>query len=574
MRSTVAALAGAASLSLIFGLTIAAPASAAPASAAAGPRPGAIGTAVISGRARAVARSVSIASISRAKARSEVAAGPARGPLGRDGGLAGSDLPARPGSAGGRRPTGTRPTGTRPAGQAAAGPNAGPETGPAARAGVSALPRSAVSPAFTHATSSSPSDFRGITEGSSDCTACATPDASAAVNGSEFAETTNSVLQVFSKSTAATMCSVSLSSLLGAVSGLSHPRIQYDSAYKRFSLVADSVPGSAYDVPVQYLAASQGDDACGAWWVYSIVFSGNSMYPLGATLDYPSLGQDSTSILSSTNNYTYGGSYLGSSAYAMSKSAAYSGAGFNVTTYSVAFSTEPVTVAGIPTYSTTKTYWLAAVPGTGYDLYSMPTSPAGAITLKATIKAPFSAPTRQVNQPGTSETLNPLDGRIQSSPVQDGSYVWFANDVNDGGYPTVQYGAIDVATSQAETALAYHGGGSDDFNPSITVTDAGDNTDYIWLNWAYTDSSAGIPVSDTAAGIAPGDGVPTEAGVDLTLVTGSSTSVISTFGGYSSAEIDPAGTSSCPAGLTALTAQEYFTSSGTWTTQLARTTFC
>jgi hypothetical protein len=231
-------------------------------------------------------------------------------------------------------------------------------------------------------------------------------------------------------------------------------------------------------------------------------------------------------------------------------------------------------VAGIPTYSTTKTYWLASVPGTGYDLYVMPTSPAGAITLKAVIKAPFTAPVRQVNQPGTSQTLNPLDGRIQSSPVQDGSYVWFTNDVNDSGYPTVLYGAIDVATNQAETALAYHGSGSDDFNPSITVTDAGDNTDYIWLNWAYTVTSAGIPVSDTAAGIAPGDGVPTVADADLTLVTGSSTSAISTFGGYSSAEIDPAGTSSCPAGLTALTAQEYFTSSGTWTTQLARTTFC
>jgi hypothetical protein len=62
---------------------------------------------------------------------------------------------------------------------------------------------------------------------------------------------------------------------------------------------------------------------------------------------------------------------------------------------------------------------------------------------------------------------------------------------------------------------------------------------------------------------------------DLTLVRGSSTSAISTFGGYSSVEIDPVSVNaSCPAGVTALTAQEYFTSSGSWTTRLAETAFC
>jgi hypothetical protein len=75
--------------------------------------------------------------------------------------------------------------------------------------------------------------------------------------------------------------------------------------------------------------------------------------------------------------------------------------------------------------------------------------------------------------------------------------------------------------------------------------------------------------------VAPGEGVPELAGDDLTLVRGSSTSTISTFGGYSSAGVDPVSNpAGCPAGETALTAQEYFTSSGTWTTRLAETTFC
>jgi len=342
--------------------------------------------------------------------------------------------------------------------------------------------------------------------------------------------------------------------------------------------VVDSVPGSAFDVPIQYLATSQTSDACGAWWVYSITFtpgSTDNLYPLGALLDYPYLGQDNTSLLSSTNNFSFSGSYLGSAAYAMPKSVAYTGAGFSFTTYQVAFSTAPVTVAGIPAFSTTNTYWVAAVPGTGYDLYVMPTNPAGAITLQATIRSPFTAPTRRVLQPGTSQTLDPLDGRIESAAVQDGSFVWFAHGVNDAGFPTVRYGAINVATNQVQTDLAFHGGSSDDFNPSIGVSDAGSNTNFIWVNWAYTQAGSGVAVSDTVAGVAPGEGIPELDGADLTLVRGSSTSAISTFGGYSSVEADPVSNpSGCPAGETALTAQEYFTSSGTWTTRLAETTFC
>ena len=309
-----------------------------------------------------------------------------------------------------------------------------------------------------------------------------------------------------------------------------------------------------------------------------MVFTGSStpaLYPLGALLDYPYLGQDNTSLLSSTNNFSFSGSYLGSAAYAMPKAVAYTGAGFSFTTYQVAFSTAPVTVAGIPAFATTHTYWVAAVPGTGYDLYSMPTSPAGAITLQAAIRSPFTAPTRRVLQPGTSQTLDPLDGRIESAAVQDGSFVWFAHGVNDSGFPTVRYGAINVAANQVQASLAFHGGDSDDFNPSIGVSDAGSNTNFIWVNWAYTQAGSGVAVSDTVAGVAPGEGIPELEGADLTLVRGSSTSTISTFGGYSSAEVDPVSNpAGCPAGETALTAQEYFTSSGTWTTRLAETTFC
>jgi hypothetical protein len=565
MRLHIGVAAAAAGLALAVGLTVNAPAGATTSS----PNRDTTRTANVIGTGHAVARSVTVSQARQRDRRLGLTGIHARlpGPLGRDGHLAGATLPVRAAPAARTRPS--RPL-------AVTGPNRGrpawtPVTNPRLRATRPARVRhpDAVQPASVN-----PSDFTGLTQANSNCGGCTTPDVTAAVSGSEQAETVNLSLQVYSKSTAATLCTVSLASLLGATTGLSHPRIQWDNANNRFSLVVDSVPSSAFDVPVQYLAASQTSDACGAWWVYSLSFPISSTYPLGATLNYPFLGQDRTSILSSTNNYNFSGSYVGSSAYAIPKSAAYSGGGFSFTTYSVAFSTAPVTVAGIPMFSTTTTYWLASVPGTGYDLYSMPTNPAGAITLRATIRAPFSAPSRRVNQPGTSRTLDPLDGRIQSAPVQDGNVVWFTHDIDYQGFPTVLYGGIDVTTDQIETAIAFDSNTSDDFNPSIAVTDAGNNTNFIWVDWSYTDTSYGVPVSDTVAGVAPGQGVPNLAGVDLTLVTGSSTSTISTFGAYSSAEADPVAQGSCPAGETALTAQEFFTSGGSWATQLARTTFC
>jgi len=135
-------------------------------------------------------------------------------------------------------------------------------------------------------------------------------------------------------------------------------------------------------------------------------------------LDYPYLGQDNQpgaagstfngAILSATNNFCcapFFFSYLGSAAFSVPKDAAYQGLPINVPTFSVAFSTTPSTTAGIPTFSTSTTYWLAAVSGTGYDLYAMTSSadPAGTtMTLQAVVSAPFNAPSRRVQQPGTS----------------------------------------------------------------------------------------------------------------------------------------------------------------------------
>ena len=531
--------------------------------------PSANATPVPAGGGTAAAGSVPVAGTGTATAHSATVQAskvavttPAPGPvLGKDG------KPAGPAGTSGDA-IATRSS--RPAPPSPASQPGGPNTGAGqsvARAGLTAATSTAGKSPLAD-----PS-FAGASQSSSSCSTCTTPYVTAAVSATQIAETVNLSLQVFSKS-GSLVCAESLSNLLGAIGGLTEPRIQYDNVASRYSMVIASMPSTSSDVPVFYLATSQSSDACGAWWVYQIILSGNQ-YPLGGQLNYPYLGQDSTSLLASTNNYTFGSSYLGTGAFAMPKAVAYTGNPFSITTYSVDFSTAPPVVAGIPTESTTTTYWLAAVPGTGFDVFSMPTSTAGAISFVGTVSAAFNAPSRRIRQPGTSNTLNPLDGRIQSAVAQDGNIIWFANDIDDGGYPTVLYGAINGTNGNIADALAYHGDNSDDFGPSIGVSPQGGNTDAVWLNWAYTASSVGVPVSATINGIDPGNGVPNLIGSDLTLATGKSATSINTFGAYSSVEIDPvASSSSCPAGLTALSAQEYFPSATQWGTFLARTSFC
>jgi hypothetical protein len=504
------------------------------------------------------------------------------GPLGRDGQVAGSALPR------------STTTGVRP--QPASSPTVpgGPNTGQAQKAAAShALKAAASHAAWQVAVPHSPptkinANFHGMTQGSSNCGTCQPPDPSAAVSSTQIAHTVNLRLQVYSKA-GTLLCGVGLNTLARTSASLSDPRIQWDNVYKRFSMVFIPVPASDSATPTEYLLTSQTSNACGSWWVYTVTFSG-SLYPAGALLDYPYLGQDNVpsgsypaggSLLSSTNNFCCRSSnfhtYLNSTVFAIPKYPAYHGQGFNFPAFSVAFSTAPVSVSGLGKTVSSTTYWLASVPGFGYDLYAMTHSsqPGTTLALQASISSAFNAPSRRVIQPGTSQTLDPLDGRIVWAPVVAGSFIWFTHGIDLAGFPAVRYGAVGVISHIATVAVAYHSNTSDDFNPSLSVTPAGSNTIYAWLNWAYTDSQVGIATSDTVNGVRPGAGVPNEIATDRTLIHGSPTSTNFRFGDFSSVEIDPsAASSTCPAGRTAVLSQQYFSSSGKWQTRIARTSFC
>jgi hypothetical protein len=401
------------------------------------------------------------------------------------------------------------------------------------------------------------------------------PDVSAAAGPSHVVEAVNRRVAAFTRA-GDLRCTLTLAAFFGAADP-SGPRVQYDRVYNRYSLVAAAPRTGAEASTGLYLAASRSGDPCEDWWIYRLTFAG-TLLPRGAWFDRPYLGQDPQALLLSSDGFrgasgASSASYAGSVAFALPKAAVYAGTPTDVPTFPVGFSTAPVTTA-VPGEDS---FYLQAVSGRGYQLYRMVNSvgPGTLLLDEATVTAPFAVPARRIRQ-CTGATLDPLDGRITAPPVRVGDYVWFAHGVDAAGRPGVRYGAIGLFDHSVTVAAAAHSATSDDFNPSIGVSDAGYGLAYAWLNWAYTDTAAHpcTNVSVVVDGVAPGAGLPDLLGTGIVLVHGGASSADASFGQYSSVVVDPQATPDCPGGRTAVTAQQYFDAGGQWHTRIARLAFC
>ena len=432
-------------------------------------------------------------------------------------------------------------------------------------------------------------NFDGIDLTTSNC-GCVPPDVNAAISPKNDVESVNLDLAVYSL-TGTLVKSTSLNSFFGTTLVLSDPRVLYDNAWQRFVLSLTVVPASTTSTPLMFIAASQTNKANGTWNRYQLSFGGGS-FPAGTLLDQPLLGMDQDGVIVSTNNFQLQSngtlSYVGSVVFAMAKQRLYNGLGLGFGGFGVAFSTAPAMMAGLPQQQTGKEFMLAAdtTGGGRLDIYYMTNSSrpdSTAVTLEATPAMAYAPPSRRVIQPGTSNTLAPDDGRIDWAPMENAesgsTTVWFAHGIDIAGFPGIQYGVatVNLGGSDSVTAAnAFHSSTSDDFNPSIAVNpEPGTCTScaQVWLNWAYDDAPANVATSDTVNNVAPTGGVPTLSGSDTTYVTGSITSE-TRFGDYSSVAINPAAVGSCGAGNTALAANQYFASDGTWHTRLAEVGFC
>jgi hypothetical protein len=413
-----------------------------------------------------------------------------------------------------------------------------------------------------------PANFDGIRHAQA-CALCVPPDPSAAGSGTEVVELTNTFVQVVTP-TGAVLCNggVTLNQLLRSTDVLTDPRIQFDDVNRRFSLAVTVKPATTTATPALWVAASDTADACGTWRVYRLTFSGGP-FSAGTFLDFPMLGQDTNALLLSTRNQRQGVNDT-FSVFGLPKATIYAGNAVSFTTFAVPSLTAPVTNAGQPMVTSPAAFFLAAVPGTGYKLFRLSNSggPGAALTLQATMGPSFTAPTREARQPGTTDEVDSTDGNITASPYFDGASIWFAHVVDLSGFPTIRYGAVNVAANTAATAVAFRSASSDDFNPALAVGLTGTGP-AVYLTWAFTDAPNNIPTSAVVDLLPAGQPVTNLIGTGTVLVNGGNSTEFR-FGDFSSVAIDP----SVPAGACAWAAQQYFSTTGDWATRLARIGTC
>jgi hypothetical protein len=408
-----------------------------------------------------------------------------------------------------------------------------------------------------------PCPFDGVAQGIFG----APPDPNSAVGAGDIVEVVNDQIQVTNR-LGAVLCggSISLQRLLSTGDSLTDPRVQFDDVSRRFSLsVTVSHPGAS-DTPAMHVAATETADPCGDWFVYRLTFHGNA-YPTGAFLDFPMLGQDRQALLLSLRTEPK----LIFTVFGLPKSIIYSGQHVDFDAFQVDSLTAPVTNAGQPMVASPVSFFLAAVPGTGYKLYRLTNSGgSGASLSKTTISDSFAAPSRPVNQPGAgSAKIDPSDGNITSFPYFDGTFIWFAHDADDDGFPTVRYGKVDVGSNTVATTFAFHSGNSDDFNPSVAVGFASGG-EKVFLNWVFTDTPAGTATTNVFAEGDASQPLVQIAGPGTVDTTGGIASAakcdphnnVCRFGDYSSVSVDP-GLAGC-----AFATQQYFAADGSWKTRI------
>ena len=413
---------------------------------------------------------------------------------------------------------------------------------------------------------------------------CQPPDTNGAINNTNIVEAVNLSLTVYKRG-GALVKRTPLASLLGTSRSLSDPRIQWDNVGKRWILALIPIPATTSTTPQMFVAVSKTASATGAWWVYLVSFSGG-LFPSGTLLDYPMLGQDRNVAIVGSNNFQLDSAgnfnYINSSVIAFPKSALYTGGGFSAPAFQTAFSTHPSVPKGLPMKAYPRTYLVAANATGGYNLYYLAnTAGTPTYTLQGTTANSLWSPPPPANQPSpfTGNQLDTLDGRLQAPPIQADAFVWFTHAVSIGGFPGVRYGALNEAGSGTggvgvTSADAYASGTSDDWNPSIALSELTTNSDRIFLGWAMTDPTAGTNVSTRVSGVGPGEGVPSLAGIGTTVFTGSGSSSQSRFGDFSSVTMDVANVSTtCKWNTQSLVVNEVF-NAGSWQVRLVRIGSC
>ena len=323
-------------------------------------------------------------------------------------------------------------------------------------------------------------DIEGVNQAEA-CGGCRPPDTHGAVGLTQFAEITNSNLNVFSKAAPHTeLLSVRLNSFLNYQPQFAFdPRIVYDRTWNRWVISAEAFPESP-TVQVQFLAISQTHDATGNWFIYHInvnVFNNDDFW------DFPQLGMDQDAVIVNAN--VFGPTtFRGARMFAVAKARLYNGLGWFVPLW---VNLQGTLAPPIVLDQSARTHLLAAPPsGTTVFHYTLRDSAhAFDQTMTLTnITVPAYAPPADAPQPGTAARLDTLDARFQNASTQVGDRLFNVHTVAVFSFATPQWYEFDTAADTvAFTGQFFASIVSQDFNPSIAANDAGD----LFVTWTVTE---------------------------------------------------------------------------------------
>lgn len=350
-------------------------------------------------------------------------------------------------------------------------------TGASSRPGVPATPPLTVTTSF---------GFNGVDQ--PQC-GCAPSDSNGAVGGSQIAEVVNVSLATYNTAGSQTSKRL-LSTVTGySASGLTDPRILYDSNWKRFSASVLAFPTSTSNQPL-LLMFSKSATAAGSFWVYNINMApfcgGPTTNPF---FDYPQIGQTQDAVIV-TGSCFQGKTFVGARIIAVAKALVFNGKSIGGPVFSASSSDGTVTPANVYDQNPTDVLITRArtmIPynnpqGSGYGSLGADTAISGFQAL---------AVPRSAGQAGCTTTschLDTSDGRFVQDSTQFGDQLWnvatygFAG--TNGSFATPYWGQFSISGhSTTQFGSLITDSCSDDFNASLVVSTA----DKMWINWSSTD---------------------------------------------------------------------------------------
>jgi hypothetical protein len=389
------------------------------------------------------------------------------------------------------------------------------------------------------------------------------PDTEGSTGINHFVEVTNSHVDVYLKSNASRVKSVSLASFLGYFTrGLFDPRVVYDRTWNRWVITAEAFAESS-TVQRYFFAVSTTSDPTGSFFIYNVnatQFAGTSNF-----FDFPQLGLDQDAVLF-TGNVFSPSSFLGPRLFAVAKARLYNGRSFSVPVFSPGSSFGTL-APPIVLDQDAKTYIASARPsGNTLQLFTLrDSSRAFGATLSAAANVPVTAYTvpSHALQPasGNANRLDSGDSRFVNAGTQNGGFVWQVHTIEFGGAAVRWYKINAVTNSVSISRNQFQSGTSSDFNASIAANDSGD----VYLTWSSSSPSVFPQVIFT--GERSGSCPPTAGTVLYT----SSAALTGNFdphfglqrwGDYSAVTVDP--TNALKAGLV----NEKVNSSSVWGTRI------